>query len=41
MEVPVDRSVHSVAEHGEAGRHGGEKALAFTLLGATHFSVKP
>lgn len=38
--IPVDRSVHGAAEHGEAGSHGGEKALIFILLGATHLSVK-
>jgi len=34
--IPFCRSVHSIAEDGEAGTHGGEKALVFILLGATH-----
>lgn len=33
--------MHSIAEDGEAGSHGGEKALVFILLRATHLVWKP
>ena len=40
-EVPVNRSVHGIAEHGEARSHGSKKAPIFILLGATHLSIQP
>lgn len=40
-EVPIDRSVHSVAEKGEAGTNRSEKALAFIPLGASHLAANP
>lgn len=36
LSLPVDRSVHGVTENGQAGSHGGEKPLAFVLLGTAH-----